>query len=165
MFKPNLKLVSAVLGASAASVVVGAFPSWAQLSSETATFTATVIEQCTISGFPSSTTLLETSSSVLGAVSTAFSVSSNAPVNLQLSNLTVNSEPSGPTFTWTARLDDSSGGTPLAEATVGNDSSLVNYAQGINANDLQVAMYVNSGTTLVPGNYSASITLDCLSVP
>jgi hypothetical protein len=162
MIKPNRKLALAVLGAS---ITVGAFPSWAQLDSETATFTATVNEQCDIQNFPATTTLLETSSSVLGAESTAFSVVSNAPVNLQLSNLTVNSEPNGATFTWTARLVTSAGGSPLAEATVGNDSALVNYANGINTNDLKIGMYATSGTILVPGNYSASVTLDCLSVP
>ena len=129
------------------------------------TFTGTVTESCSINGLSTTPVLTRTSDDTLAGSTGAFTVTANTDVDLQLTNLTVTQAPSGTSgYTWSSSLNADA--TTIGTATIGNDSTAVTYQLGdLDGVSFSIDASVISPDVLIPGTYTAAISLDCVATP
>ena len=161
----NTTLKSFIIAASAALLSVPA--GFAQLATQTATFTGEMPVGCTQSGFiDASVTMTPAGMAQLTGTTGIFGYDANAAVNLSLNPVTVVSAPSGTTgYIWQASLLDS-GNTQLATTlSTSSEPAIKAFNSGITSNvAFRLLMQVGpSSGNMKPGTYSSSVTLDCVA--
>lgn len=150
----------------AASLLALASPVGAQLASQTTNFSGTIPVACNVlSGNGQNANLVLTQLDNFQGSSSTITFEANADVNLQLAAVDIVAAPQGTSnYTWLATLNDA-GNNVIASADPSNASSTVNYSNGLtNQQSFTVKLSIQPNTSfLLPGTYTANVTLDCLA--
>lgn len=147
-----------------AGLAVFGIPANAQLGSQTTTFSGTIPLSCNASGNQNANLVLTQLDNFEGN-SNSITFNSNGAVKLQLDTVNIIAAPAGTTnYIWTATLKNS-GNNVIASADSASGSSPVTFANGLtNQNSFTVGLSVQNSTgNLIPGLYTAEVTIDCIS--
>ena len=143
-----------------------AFPAQAQLASQSTQFSGSVPALCRVADSVNATTPMSFNGTTLSGVSDDFSFESNGNVNLQLRAVQIDSAPDNTgNYAWAGGLRINNG-QQLASSTPQAASSLVNYPNGLTANDdFQLTLNISApqGALMAQGTYVATVTADCIA--
>jgi hypothetical protein len=165
LFLVNTTFKSFIIAASTVFLSVPA--GFAQLATQTATFTGEMPTGCTQSGFiDASVTMTPAGMAQLTGTTGIFNYDANAAVNLSLNPVTVVSAPSGTTaYVWQASLLDSGNTQLISTLSTSSGPATRAFNSGITSNvAFRLLMQVGpSSGNMKPGTYSSSVTLDCVA--
>lgn len=141
-------------------------PSYAQLASQSTQFSGSVPALCRVADSVNATTPMSFNGTTLSGVSDDFSFESNGNVNLQLRAVQIDQAPANTSgYSWNGGLRVNNG-AQLASATPDGASALVNYPNGVTANDdFQMTLSISApqGALMAQGAYIATLTTDCIA--
>jgi hypothetical protein len=159
----TLKSLIIAVGAAFFSVPAG----FAQLATQTATFTGVMPTGCTQSGFiDASVTMTPSGLAQLTGTTGIFNYEANAAVDLVLNPVTIISAPSGTTsYIWQASLLDGTNTQLISVLATSSTPAERAFNSGITSNvAFRLLMQVGpSSGNMKPGTYSGSVTLDCVA--